>query len=88
MERADTLLRPICWMAREGRAAAKVNTVLSAGAAPTFQGHSLFPNIFKYNTGHNDSINKSKQNELKGTQPFRMQQLSQIHTPIIGICGN
>lgn len=61
-----------------------MNTVLSAGAAPPLQGHSLFPNIFKYNKGHNDSINKSKQNKLKGTEQFTMKQFSQMHTLLIG----
>lgn len=49
----------------EVRAATKGNTMLRVKAAPTFQGCSLFPNIFKYNRGHSDSINKSNQNELK-----------------------
>ena len=61
-----------------------MNTMLSAGAASPLQGHSLFPNIFKYNKGHNDSINKSKQNKLKGTQWFTMKQFSQMHTLLIG----
>ena len=61
-----------------------MNTMLSAGAASPLQGHSLFPSIFKYNKGHNDSINKSKQNKLKGTQWFTMKQFSQMHTLLIG----
>lgn len=40
-------------------------TLLSVGAASIFWGYSLFPNILKYNKGHNDSINESNQNELK-----------------------
>lgn len=61
-----------------------VNTVLSAGAALTFQGDSVIPNIFKYSKGHNDAINQSNQKELKGTKQYMMNQLSQIHTLITG----
>lgn len=63
MEGAGTTSGPACWMAREVRAAAKVHIVLRAVAAPTFQGHGFFSNIFRYNKGHRDPINKSKQNE-------------------------
>lgn len=52
-----------------------MNTVRTAVAAPIFQGQ-LFPSIFRYNKGRSDSISKSKQSELKGTQQFMMKQLS------------
>lgn len=65
------------------RAAATVNTCLVVGAVPTCQGYSLFPKLFKYNEEHNDSINKSNENELKETKYSVMNPFSQIPTPRI-----
>lgn len=37
-------------------------TLLSVGAVSMFGGYSLFPNILKYNIGHNDFITESNAN--------------------------
>lgn len=68
VQRAGRPLSPIGWAAKRREGCCTVNTCFVVGAVPTCQGYSLFPKLFEYNKGHNDSINEASKNKLKETE--------------------